>query len=405
MKIAYLVNRYPAASHSFIRREIAAIEEAGGSVQKFSVRAADFAALPDPRDQAEFAATRVILGTNPLTLILNLFLTMLLSPGKFRAALSTSFKNCSLRPNEIIKRIAYLAEAALLAKELKANNVVHLHAHFGTNSAMVARLSRKLGGPAYSFTVHGPDEFDRPEELDLRGKIADSAFCVSISSFCTGQLMRWSDVADWPKIRIVRCGVDDKFITERPEHPFPTANQFCSVARLSGQKGIPLLIEAAARLKRDGHVFRLGILGGGELQSHIEASIVEHDLVDNVELVGWTNSDEVIRHLLSSRAMVLPSFAEGLPVVIMEALALERPVIVSAIAGTPELVDEQCGWLIPSGSVDALVDALKSAINASPQELSEKGKIGRERVIALHDSRTNGAQLFDLIKQHHGTGE
>ena len=126
MKLAYLVNRYPAASHSFIRREIAAIEEAGGSVQKFSVRAADFAALPDPRDQAEFAATRVILGTNPLTLILNLFLIMLLSPGKFRAALSTSFKNCSLRPNEIIKRIAYLAEAAFLANRVLRGDRIRL---------------------------------------------------------------------------------------------------------------------------------------------------------------------------------------------------------------------------------------------------------------------------------------
>lgn len=405
MKIAYLVNRYPAASHSFIRREIAAIEEAGGSVQKFSVRAADLAELPDPRDQAEFAATQVILGTNRLILILNLLMTMFRSPRKFFGAFSNAFRNCSFRLTEIVKRIAYLAEAAWLAKELTAADVVHLHAHFGTNSTMVARLSRKLGGPSYSFTVHGPDEFDRPEELDLRGKIADSAFCVAISSFCTGQLMRWSDVADWPKIRIVRCGVDDKFIADRTDHPIPAAPHFCSVARLSGQKGIPLLIEAAARLKREGHVFKFSILGGGELQEQIEASIIEHNLSDNVELVGWANSDEVVRHLLSSRAMVLPSFAEGLPVVIMEALALERPVIVSAIAGTPELVDEQCGWLIPSGSVDALVDALESAIKASPQELSKKGKIGRERVIALHSSRTNGAQLFDLIKQYHGIGK
>ena len=402
MKLAYLVNRYPAASHSFIRREIAAIEEAGGSVQKFSVRAADIRALLDPRDQVEFAATQVILGNTPLKLILTLIATVLISPRKCLAATFTAFRNCSFRPTDVLKRIAYLAEAAWLAKELKANNVMHLHAHFGTNSTMVARLSSKLGGPAYSFTVHGPDEFDRPEDLDLRGKISDSAFCVAISNFCTGQLMRWSDVADWPKIRIIRCGVDDNFISERAEHPFPAAPQFCSVARLSGQKGIPLLIEAAARLKRDGHVFKVSILGGGELQSQIEASIIEQELTEYVELVGWASSDEVVRQLLCSRAMVLPSFAEGLPVVIMEALALERPVIVTAIAGTPELVDEQCGWLIPSGSVDALVNALKAAIDELPQELSKKGKIGRERVVALHDSRLNGTQLFNLIKLHHG---
>lgn len=405
MKIAYLVNRYPAASHSFIRREIAAIEEAGGSVQKFSVRAADLNALPDPKDRADFESTRVILDTNPTMLLFNLLVTMLRSPGKTRAAILTSFTNCSFRPFEIVRRIAYLAEAAWLARQLTKNNITHVHAHFGTNSAMVARLSRKLGGPPYSFTVHGPDEFDRPEELDLRGKISDSAFCVAISSFCRGQLMRWAEVADWSKIRIVRCGVDKKFITERAVQPFPTEPQFCSVARLSGQKGIPLLIEAAARLKREGHFFRVMIVGGGELQEQIEASIREYDLADCVKLLGWVDSDDVVSHLRSSRAMVLPSFAEGLPVVIMEALALERPVIVSAIAGTPELVNDQCGWLIPSGSVDALVEALKSAIIASPQELLEKGKIGRARVVSHHNSQTNGAQLFDLIKHYHGIGE
>ncbi len=405
MKIAYLVNRYPAASHSFIRREIAAIEEAGGSVQKFSVRAADLDSLPDPRDRADFESTRVILDTNLMMLLLNLLVTTLRSPRKAWAATQTSFTNCSFRPIEIVRRIAYLAESAWLARQLTISSVMHVHAHFGTNSAMVARLSRKLGGPPYSFTVHGPDEFDRPEELDLRGKISDSVFCVAISSFCRGQLMRWADVADWSKIQIVRCGVDKKFIAERAAQVFPTEPQFCSVARLSGQKGIPLLIEAAARLKCEGHSFRIMIVGGGELQMQIKASIGEYDLADCVKLLGWADSDEVVSHLLASRAMVLPSFAEGLPVVIMEALALERPVIVSAVAGTPELVDDQCGWLIPSGSVDALVKALKSAIIASPQELLEKGKIGRARVVSHHNSQTNGAQLFDLIKRYHSIEE
>jgi colanic acid/amylovoran biosynthesis glycosyltransferase len=400
VRIAYLVNRYPAASHSFIRREIAGVEAAGGEVLRFSVRGADVSALPDPRDLAEYDKTIVLLNTAKLALLWGLFAKAISSPAMFWHAHKIAFAHCSFRPSEIIKRIAYLAEGAWLAKRLQQQNVAHLHAHFGTNSAMVARLARTFGGPSYSFTVHGPDEFDQPEKLDLKGKIADSAFCAAISSFGRGQLMRWSDFADWSKIEVVRCGVDDNFVSEKPIMPIQDTPYLCAVARLSAQKGIPLIIEAAARLKKEGLHFKISLVGGGEMQAEIEQMIQRLDVADVVTIIGLCSSDEVLQHLEASRAMILPSFAEGLPVVIMEALALGRPVIVSAIAGTPELVDEKCGWLIPSGSVDTLVDAVKQALATPPKEMEQMGQIGRERVLAMHDARHNGAMLLDRIRHY-----
>ena len=367
MKIAYLINCYPAVSHSFIRREIAAIEDAGGTILRYSVRSANLEALPDARDRMEHAKTTVILGQRWLVLILGMLSKMLRSPISFFQALRVAFTHCSYSIRDIIRRVGYLAEASWLARQLVKNEVAHLHTHFGTNSAMVARLSRKLGGPPYSFTVHGPDEFDRPVEIDLRGKVADSAFCVAVSSFGRGQLMRWSDFADWKKIEVVKCGVDDDFIGENRSSPISEEPRFCAVARLSGQKGIPLLVEASARLKKEGYKFTVEVIGGGEMQDQIVDMIRQHHVEDTVILAGWANSEEIVRHLLRVKAMVLPSFAEGLPVVIMEALALERPVIVTAIAGTPELVNNDCGWLIPSGSVDALAGALKSALQSSSE--------------------------------------
>ena len=403
MKIAYLINCYPAVSHSFIRREIIAIEEAGGTILRFSVRSANLAALPDARDRLEYNKTMVILDQHWLLLIFGMLSKMVSLPGPFYRAVRVAFTHSSYRISDIVRRFGYLAEASWLSNRLIENEIAHLHTHFGTNSAMVARLTRLLGGPPYSFTVHGPDEFDKPVEIDLKGKVADAAFCVAVSSYGRGQLMRWSDLADWKKIEVVRCGVDNDFMGEHQSTPITKDPRFCAVARLSGQKGIPLLVQAAAQLKQEGYKFYIELIGDGEMRDQIVDMIRDYDVQDNVIVVGWANSEDIVQHLLGVKAMVLPSFAEGLPVVIMEALALERPVIVTAIAGTPELVNNDCGWLIPSGSVDALADAMKSALQSSSEELSVMGIIGRKRVLEYHNSNRNGAHLLNLMRRFSGS--
>lgn len=401
MRIAYLINRYPAASHSFIRREIAAIEAEGADVYRFSVRAGDAAALPDKRDQAELGKTDVLLTGGGQRLLFDGLRTIVASPRLSLAAFRIAFGKSDWKFTTFIRRIAYFCEAASLAMRMHAARVDHLHAHFGTNPAMVARIASKLSGIPYSFTVHGPDEFDSPGPLDLHGKIADAALCIAISSYGRSQLMRWSAYADWPKIRVVRCGVDTNFLENRISTPVPDGPRLCAIARLSAQKGIPLLIEAAARLHKEATAFRLTLIGDGEMRDEIEAMIERYSLGDVVELIGWANSERVIDELLRARAMVLPSFAEGLPVVIMEALALERPVVVTAIAGTPELVDSDCGWLIPAGSIDALVDAMSTALATPGNMLDSMGKTGRERVAEQHDARKNGRLLYELFQSHH----
>lgn len=401
MRVAYLTNRYPAVSHSFIRREIEAIEAEGTAVCRYSVRAADESNLPDARDRAELEKTVVLLDIGALRLLMQVFLTFVRWPGRSFAALKIAFGNADWSLAGFIRRSAYFAEAAALAGRMRAAHVDHLHAHFATNPAMVARIASKLSRIPYSFTVHGPDEFDAPVSLDLRGKIADSAFCVAISSYGRSQLMRWSAFADWSKVEVVRCGVDEGFLKEGARVRLPDGPALCAVTRLSGQKGIPLLIEAASRLVAAGKRFSLTVVGDGEMRPEIEAMIENLQLQDVVKITGWASSDRVIDCLLESRAMVLPSFAEGLPVVIMEALALERPVVVTAIAGTPELVDRECGWLIPAGSIDALVAAMTEVIDAPTSQLIELGQAGRKRVVANHDSRTNGRQLNALFHRYH----
>lgn len=393
-RIAYLTSQYPAASHSFVRREIEAVEAAGVEVRRFSVRP-PAATLPDPADRREAAVTRVVLDQGAAKLLAATLAVAVTRPRRFAGALGLVLSAVRRYPAAAVRQLAYLAEACWLSREL--TDVTHLHAHFGTNPAAVARLVNRLTDLPYSFTVHGPDEFDAPREHDLPGKVADAEAVMAISSFGRSQLMRWSDPAHWAKLAVVRCGVDRLF-TDEPPAGDRTAPQLACVARLSAQKGLPLLIEAAAELVRDGTDFRLVLVGDGEMRSQIEAQIARAGMSDRVTITGMVAADAVRRILLDSRAMVLPSFAEGLPVVIMEALALRTPVVVSAIAGTPELVDAECGWLVPAGDVSRLADAMRAALAATPEALARMGDVGRKRVLRMHDAGRNGAQLARLVR-------
>jgi len=398
VRLAYLCNIYPAVSHSFVRREIEAIERTGHEVIRFSLRP-HHSEIKDPSDLREVARTQAILSRGWLRLCAAAVRRFILHPAKSCAAIATAYKLSGKGLSQKARYVIYLLEAAWLVERLKQEQVQHLHAHFGTNPAVVAAIARAWGGPPFSFTVHGPEEFDAPIEMKLRTKIGRARFVAAISSYCRSQLMRWVPETEWTKIKLIRCGVDSGFRDAEPVPPPADSVKLVTVARLSQQKGLPLLIEACARLRDCGERFQLTVVGYGEMQRALQMEIQRLHLEDCVKLDGIKSSEEIRELLIDSRAFVLPSFAEGLPIVLMEALALARPVITTAIAGIPELVDQECGWLIPAGSVTDLVAALKDALHASPESLLAKGLVGRERVLRLHDADRNAAGLSNEFER------
>ena len=396
MKIAYLVHFYPKVSHSFVRREIAALEAMGIEVERFSVRSC-VAELVDPADLAEFKKTRTILDTAKIALLGNLLTIALARPMRFIQAAWLTFKTGWGSDRGLLRNLMYLVEACSLVIWLQKANISHLHAHFGINPAAVAMLSHALGGPDYSFTVHGPKEFDSATGLALSEKIRRAKFVAAISSFGKSQLYRWCDRSDWSKIHVVRCGLDAMFLNSDYQ-PIPRRPQLACVGRLCEQKGQLLLVEAAARLAREGLDFKLLLVGDGELRGEIEQAIARLEIEDKIEITGWATNTEVQQHLLASRAMVLPSFAEGLPVVIMEALALGRPVISTYIAGIPELIESgECGWLVSAGSIEALTEKMRTALQLPVEELERMGKIGMARVKQQHDITQEASKLTTLF--------
>jgi glycosyltransferase involved in cell wall biosynthesis len=397
MKVAYLVNQYPHVSHSFIRREIAALEVLGVAVERFSVRPSP-ADLVDPADQAERQRTQILLGAGLAGLLGALLWAAFTRPLRWLKALRRTVRLGRRSERGVLRHLVYLAEACVLLRRLRRAGAAHLHAHFGTNSAAVALLTRLLGGPPYSFTVHGPEEFDRPDSLSLTDKIENAAFVVAVSSFGRSQLFRWCAAGHWPRVHVVRCGVDAAFLSGGPQS-VPDTNRLVCVGRLSEQKGQLLLLEALGRLAAEGVPFEMVLAGDGPMRAVVEERMRRLGLEGRVRITGWLSNDAVRREILAARALVLPSFAEGLPVVLMEALALGRPVVTTYIAGIPELVENGVnGWLLPAGSADALAEALREALRAPVERLEQMGKAGAGRVAALHDANAEAVKLAALFQ-------
>jgi colanic acid/amylovoran biosynthesis glycosyltransferase len=392
VRVAYLVNQYPMVSQTFIRREIRALEARGVHVDRFTIRRWS-GSVVDADDHDELARTRCILSVGASGMLASVLIVMMTRPTRFAAMAMLLLGLTRTSDRGMLLHLVYLAEACVLLRWLLAGGAQHLHAHFGSNSAEVAMYCNGLGGPPFSFTVHGPEEIDRAVGLAYDEKIERAAFVVAISDFCRSQLFRWCDHSYWNKIVIVHCGLD-RTLLAAPATPVPDNGQFVCVGRLCAEKGQMLLLEAAAKLKSNGFAFKLLLVGDGPIRGDLESMIQNLGLTAEVSITGWAPASEVKRHLIESRIMVLPSFAEGLPVVIMEALALGRPVISTHIAGIPELLrDGINGWLIPPGNTHALAQAMEAALAADTVDLETMAARGRDMVNAHHNIDTQAAVL------------
>lgn len=393
MRIGYLMNTYPVPSATFIRREIAALEGQGVVVTRFAVRAWD-QPLIDAADLHEAGKCTYLLAPGVLQLGFQALREAVGNPrGMARAAAATWTLWRNAARGAGVRHLAYLLEAVHL--KAQAQGLSHIHAHFSTNTAAVALLCARLGGPGYSFTAHGPDEFVDPAASSLALKIAEARFVVAITHFARTQLALAGGMAHWGKLHIVRCGVDLAALPPAPA-PLPDAPFLC-VGRLCPQKAQTLLVVAMAELRQTHPQARLILIGDGETRADIEAAITAHGLDAQIDLRGWADNAAVSAALAEARALVLPSFAEGLPIVIMEAFARARPVISTYIAGIPELVDADCGWLVPAGDPSALADAMRACLDLPPDALADMGAQGRARVSAAHDLVTSAARLKALF--------
>jgi glycosyltransferase involved in cell wall biosynthesis len=396
-KLAYLVSQYPKVSHSFIRREITALEKQGWQILRLSIRGWD-SELVEAEDIQERARTTFVLRAGALSLMMATIRQFVSSPRRFfqAIALAVSMMRTSDRP--FIWHLIYLAEACWIVLALKSRGISHIHAHFGTNPAEVVMLAQELAGVSYSFTIHGTGECDQARYIHLDEKIRRAAFVVAVCSFGRAQIFRVVEQRCWSKVKVVHCGIDRTFGDIDAVVPAETARLVC-VGRLSEEKGQLLLVKVAATLAREGCNFKLVLVGDGELRGQIEQMIADNDLANHVTITGYASASRVKDEILAARALVLPSFSEGLPIVIMEAMVLGRPVLGTYIAGIPELVvDGQTGWLFPAGSEEDLLSAVRKCLDAPKETLKTMGELGRDRALQRHDIDKQAEKLTSLFE-------
>ena len=397
-RIAYLVNLHPAVSQTFVRREIHALERAGVEVERFALRGWDAVTI-DEEDRQEKKRTRYVLGDGPAALIGAFVGQLATRPGRLFAAARLALRLSRTSDRHLALHLAYLLEACLLRRWLAELRIKHLHAHFATNSAEVALLAHELGGPPFSFTAHGSDIMDRPAQMGLDIKLARASFAAAVCAFGRNQICRWVPFALWPKIEVVRCGLQPGY-GDAAVPPAASLLSLVCVGRLAKEKGQSVLIQAVAMLRQRGRRVDVTLVGDGPFRTELELLITAEGLGEQIHLTGALDAAGVERELLRSRALVVPSLSEGLPVVIMEAMAQQRPVIAPYLAGIPELVlPGKTGWLYPASDVEALAAAIEECLAADDDALAAIGEAARTRVWQMHDVDVQARKLLDLMSR------
>ncbi len=384
-------------SHAFIRREVLALERLGQPVVRYALRGWNETVV-DPDDVKEQKQTKYVLRGGLLALAFTTVAHAVQHPMAMARGLRLACKTALHGDRTWAHHLVSLAEAVQLKRWFDRDRIDHVHAHFGTNSAEIVMLARALGGPTYSFTVHGADEWDMPKQYKLREKLQHASFVVAISSFTRAQMARWANPSDRDRIHVVHCGLDAEAF-ERPVTPVPDNHRIVCVGRICVEKGQENLVKAMAELKRRGIRAELELVGDGPLRERIEGLISTFGLQDSVKISGWATSAQVFEKLAEARIMALPSTSEGLPVVIMEAMARGRPVVSTYIAGIPELIrDGKEGFLIPSGDTHALCDALERALTMPVDALTAMCVQARARVRERHAVDTEAQKLQTLFR-------
>jgi glycosyltransferase involved in cell wall biosynthesis len=398
LTVAYLTGQYGRPSDTWIRGEVAALRAMGHTVHTFSIRRPDVPAGGEAVE-AERARTDYVLEHGLPALGAAAARWAGREPARFAGAVRLAAKVSWPGAKGRLWPGAYLLEAAYLAERLEALDVDHVHNHLSEGSATVAMLASALTGVPFSVAVHGPGEFDLATWLALDSKVARAAFFVAGSTYARSQLMRWCHADDWDRIHRVRTGVPREAL-EQPLEPSPAAPRLATVGRMEEVKGHPFLVEALALLKERGVHAEVDIVGDGPLRARVEEQAARLGVADSLRVHGYLDRADAMAVVSGSRAIVMPSLAEGLPVAITDAFAIGRPAIASRVASVPELVvPGKTGWLVPPGEVLPLADAMEEAVTAAPEELERMGRAGREHVATNHDHAREATRLAELISE------
>jgi colanic acid/amylovoran biosynthesis glycosyltransferase len=398
-KLAYLASEYPGISHTFIFREIQGVRSLGFNVSTASIRRPANLSMMTGHEKQDAEETLYIKDTARLKALgvhVGLFFRR---PQGYLKMLSQALTFSRRGPRNILKGLAYFAEAGILLQWMRHRDIRHVHVHFGNPAATVAMIAAGYGTIDYSLSIHGPDIFYDVTNNLLPEKVKNAKFVRCISYFCQSQVMRLAPYDYWDRFNIVRCGVDLNIFESRPDPGNAVPHILC-VGRLVPAKGQHILVAAAGRLKAKGIPFHLTFVGPGEDLSSLETLARNLDIIDQVTFTGAVGQAEVHKYYDRADVFVLPSFAEGVPVVLMEAMAKEIACISTHITGIPELISDGVdGLLVTPGNVDELTKTLIMVLN-DPEGRRNIGRQARHKIAVSYNLPVNCEAMGALFSRY-----
>lgn len=398
-RLAYLVSQYPRISESFILREVRGLRELGFEIHVASIN-------PPDREPAQLTEAEREEGRS----------TLYVKRSSWRSLLAAHFRCAVYQPLRYIKALRYVwtlgggagrrlmgvfyfAEAGLIAEWMRSRDLAHLHVHFATPASTVGTIVSKLTGFSLSITVHGPDEFYDVSLYHLTEKIETCQFLCVIGKFARSQLMKISPVEHWAKFEVTPLGVNPESFAARPPKQPNGCFEILCVGRLVPAKGQHILVKAVERLSRSGQNVKLRLVGEGPDRKSLEQMVCRLDLSGRVMFEGAVNQEKIQDFYRQADAFVLPSFAEGIPVVLMEAMAIQVPCVTTRITGIPELIRDGIDGLLVTPSDDEELASTIAQLIHQPQLCAKLGEAGRRRVLSCYDLDANVRHLAEVFQR------
>jgi glycosyltransferase involved in cell wall biosynthesis len=398
--LAYLLSQYPAVSHTFILDEITGLRQLGFVIETASINLPATANPITPLETAEVESTFYVKKAGVLGAAKVLLQTLFTQPLVFFRGLIAAYSGTGLDPHRLLFAVFYFAEALLIACWMQKRNLRHLHIHFGGSVSDVGRIAARALNVPYSLTIHGPDEFFNQQHFLLRQKSEQAAFTLFISDFGRGHMMRIVAPEHWPRLHVARLGVNTDLFAARNPRSIAMPVQILCVGRLVTAKGQRVLLQAAGLLAARDHALHITLVGDGPDAAALKKLSTSLGLDGSVHFVG-SLTHSAIRNLLSEAdVFVLPSFAEGIPVALMEAMATQLACVSTKSSGIPELITHDVdGLLVQPGSAEELADAIESLLT-SPQLRARLGLAARQRVLSGYQQRDNLQRTAAIFRQY-----
>lgn len=398
INIGYLTGEYPRATDTFIQREVASLREKGLNIYTFSIRRTGDEHIVGPEQVQERENTFYVLPPNFLKLIISHLFLLITSPKNYLKGIALAWKTRQPGIKGNLYQLFYFLEAGILARESSKRQINHLHNHFGDSSGTVTMLAAVIGGFTYSITVHGPDLFFEPYRWAIGEKFKHALFTICISNFCRSQCMLFGPKDTWSRMYIVHCSLNVSLFEPVTHQQLGT--KLLYVGRLAAVKGLEVLLTSLAKLKSTHPNIILTLVGDGQDRSDLEQLTAELGLTKQVNFVGYKSQAEIRQYLQNTDVFVLPSFAEGVPVSLMESMATGVPVVATQVGGVGELVkDGVNGYLVPPGDADSLAEKI-SLLLADVDLRNKLGQVSRQTIEQDFNIAVETQKLYDIFTKY-----